>query len=97
MVLWLLGLLLFASAQIAKFPHSRDLLVAILENNDQPQLNIEAKDALLGPKGLLGADFGVPLIAALVVLLGLGACVCLAKGKKRPLSEVREGFVRLDT
>jgi len=96
MVVWLLCLVLFASAQTAKFPHSEELMAAILEGQDQPQTNIEAKDALLGPKGMLEADFAMPLVAALVVLFGLGACVCLAQGKRMQQREVFDGFVRLD-
>ena len=99
MVLWLLGLMLFASAQIAKFPHSKELLVAIIDNNDQQYRDMEGNDALatlLGPKGLLEANVGMQLIATLVLLLGLGACVCLAKGKESQ-PEVQDGYVRLDT
>jgi len=96
MVPLLLCLAYFATAQIAKFPHSEALLAAIFEEIDQPQANVEAKDALLGPKGLIEADFAIPLGAALILLLGLGVCVCLAQGRKRSQREVHEGFDRLE-
>lgn len=101
LLLMLLGL--FASAQTSKYPSSELLLAAITEEGDQPQENIEAKDGLLGPKGLIKEDFTLPLVAALILLVSLGACVCLASGDKKKNQEKARmepeeyaGFVRLD-
>ena len=91
MVVWLLFLGLCVSAQI---PGSYQALVASVLEDTEPQTNIEAKDVLLGPKGLISADFTVPLLAALVVLFSLGACMCLSRKKAQPAEY--EGFVRLD-
>lgn len=96
MVILLLFLGLFASAQTFASPPYQALVASVLDESDQPQTNIEAKDALLGPKGLIGADFTVPLMAAIVVLFGLGACMCLSSDKKRSQPDEFEGFVRLD-
>lgn len=91
MAIWLLFLGLCANAQISPCQG-----LVTTDETDQPQDNIEAKDVLLGPKGLISADFTVPLVAALTVLFGLGACMCLTEKRPAQPSEYA-GFIRLDS
>lgn len=91
--MWLLCLGLCVTVLTAP---CQGLVTTGLDETDQPQANIEAKDVLLGPKGLISADFTVPLVAALTVLFGLGACMCLSDRKPAQPPEY-EGFLRLDS
>lgn len=64
--------------------------------NEEPQMDIEAKDALLS-SDLKSASLGYSFLLAIFVLVGLGVCVCNSKvPAKRRLHGASEGFIRLD-